>query len=384
MFGSLRLARIAGIDVFLHWTFALLLVGAFVFFLFSGFGLWVALAGVGLILSVFFCVVLHEFGHALAARRYDVPTRDITLYPIGGVARLQRMPDHPWQEFVVAVAGPAVNVVIAGALAVVIFTLGQSFAPGLGLAEPHTMLLQNLFWINVILVVFNMLPAFPMDGGRVLRALLAMRMDYVRATQIAATVGQGMAMLFGIFAILPPLNPFLLIIAVFVWIGARQEAGFALVRTALTGIPVQSAMLTQYLSLHPYDTIEEAVRLLLAGSDQDFPVVENKQMIGVLTRKRLLQALAEGDERSMRVQHVMEPPCESAVVGEMLDAAFRRMQEAGCTLMPVTQHGLLVGVISTENVGELVMITSSLRQREGTSFDPRAWFRQREPGQEGV
>lgn len=375
MSGSLRIGTIAGIDLHLHWTFTLLLIGAFVFYLLSGFALQVALAGVGLIGAVFFCVVLHELGHALAARRYDIPTRDITLYPIGGVARLQRIPERPAQELVVAIAGPAVNVVIAVVLGGVIFAAGQTFIPGQFLLAPHEMFLQNLFWINVVLVAFNLLPAFPMDGGRVLRSLLAMRLDYVRATQIAAGVGQGMAILFGLVAIVT-FNPFLLFIALFVYLGAQQEASFALMRTAIEGLPVSSAMLTQFSPLHPWDSLEEAVRLLLAGSEEDFPVIDGDRMVGVLTRKRLMRALAEGDERSTRIQTVMEPVCRPADVGEMLDAAFMRMQEEECRMLPVVRNGRLVGVVTPENVGELVMITASLRQRKGARFDPKQWFAQ--------
>lgn len=377
MSGSLRLGSIAGIDLYLHWTFALLIVGAFVFYLLTGFPVSIALAGIGLIVAVFACVVLHELGHALSARRYDVPTRDITLYPIGGVARLQRIPEKPGQELVVALAGPAVNVVIAIVVALFLFGTGQTFMPGQGLLAPHEMFFQNLLWINVILVVFNMLPAFPMDGGRVLRSLLAMRMDYVRATQIAASVGQGMAILFGLLAIVI-FNPFLLFIALFVYLGAQQEASFALMRTAIEGLPVSSAMLTQFSPLHPWDTLEEAVRLLLAGSEQDFPVIEEGKMVGVLTRKRLMRALAEGDERSTRIQNAMQRVCEPADVGEMLDSAFRRMQENECPMLPVVREGKLVGLLTAENVGELVMITSSLRQRTGGQFDPRQWFGARE------
>lgn len=372
MRGSLRLGTIAGIGVFLHWTFGLLLVGAFVFYLLSGFPLAVALAGIGLIGAVFFCVVLHEFGHALAARRYGIPTRDITLYPIGGVARLQRIPEKPLQELVVALAGPAVNVVIAGVIALFLLLTGQTFRPGAGLAAPHQMFFQNLFWINLLLVVFNLLPAFPMDGGRVLRSLLAMRMDYVRATQIAAGVGQGMAIFFGLVSIVI-FNPFLLFIALFVYLGAQQEASFALMRTAIEGLPVASAMVTHFSPLHPWDTLDEAVRLLLAGSEQDFPVIDEGRMVGVLTRQQLMRALAEGDERSTRIQHIMQGVCEPADVNEMLDSAFRRMQEAECPMLPVVRQGRLVGVLTPENVGELVMINSSLRRRHGDAFELRHW-----------
>ena len=371
MRGSLSIGRIAGIDLYLHWTFVLLLVGAFAFYLFGVGGLSVALAGVGLIVAVFACVVFHELGHALMARRFGVPTRDITLYPIGGVARLQRIPEHPKQELLIALAGPAVNVVIAAVLLAFLLVTGGPLMPGAGLAEPAVRFLPTLLWINVLLVAFNLLPAFPMDGGRVLRALLAFRLDYVRATQIAAGVGQGMAILFGLFAVFN-FNPFLLFIALFVYLGAQQEASMAMMRTAIEGLPVRQAMITEFSPLHPWDTLDEAVRLLLAGAEQDFAVVDDGRVVGVLTRRQLLRALAEGD-RSVRVQHVMQRACEPVEEGEMLDRAFRHMQEQECPLLPVERDGRLVGLLTAENVGELVMVATSLR-RQSRREDVSAFF----------
>lgn len=372
MRGSLHIGRIAGVDLYLHWTFALLLAGAFAFYLFGGAGLTVALFGVGLIVAVFACVVLHELGHALMARRFHVPTRDITLYPIGGVARLQRIPEHPREELLVAIAGPAVNVALAAVFLLILLATGQSLGPGLGLLAPADRFLQNLLWINVVLVAFNLLPAFPMDGGRVLRAALAMRMDYVRATQIAAGVGQGMAILFGFVAVIW-FNPFLLFIALFVYLGAQQEAGMAMMRTAIEGLPVRHAMVTQFTSLHPWDTLDEAIRQLLAGSEQDFAVIDGGRVVGVLTRKQLLRALAEGD-RLARVQHVMQPACRPVEEGEMLDRAFQRMQEEECPLLPVVRNGQVVGLLTRENVGELVMVATSLRRSAGGWADLRQVF----------
>ena len=212
---SVRLGRLFGVPVYLHLTFLLLLGLVGLLGLVQG-GLAAAFGGVVMIASVFGCVLLHEFGHILAARRYGIPTKDVILLPIGGVARLARMPDEPKQELVVALAGPAVNVAIAAALFPLISLGGGAF-------------LAQLFAINVLLALFNMLPAFPMDGGRVLRALLAQRMSYVRATDLAATIGKGMALLFafaGLFGIPGVLgtNPILLVIAWFVWSGAGREA----------------------------------------------------------------------------------------------------------------------------------------------------------------
>jgi Zn-dependent protease len=211
-----------------------------------------ALAGVGFILALFGCVVLHEFGHALMAQRYGVKTRDITLYPIGGVARLERMPDKPLQELWVALAGPAVNVAIAAALGAWLFISG-TWAPLASLSMTAGPLVERLLAVNVSLVLFNLIPAFPMDGGRVLRALLALQLEYTQATQIAAAIGQGLALVLGFAGLF--VNPFLLFIAFFVWIGAAQEASMAQMKTALGGIPVARAMLTDFRTLTPREPL---------------------------------------------------------------------------------------------------------------------------------
>ena len=286
---SWRVGRIAGIDLYVHVTFVIL-VG------------WVALShylarrsgadalmGVAFILTLFAIVVLHELGHALTARRFGIPTRDITLLPIGGVARLERMPEDPKQELLVALAGPAVNVMLAGILFLVV-DLGPGLAPYGEVVRVGGSFLDQMLWVNVSLAAFNLLPAFPMDGGRVLRALLAMRMEYVRATQVAAGIGQAMAVLFGFVGLFT--NPFLVFIALFVWLGAAAEASTVQMRSALGNIPVRKAMITDFRVLAPQDPLGRAVDHVLAGFQQDFPVVEHGQVAGVLTRADLLSALA--------------------------------------------------------------------------------------------
>ncbi len=242
MRGSFKLGQLFGIGVYLHWTFAILIAWVVLVYSFQRAGLADIAEGVLFVVAVFACIVAHEFGHALAARRYGIQTRDITLLPIGGVARLARMPEEPWQELVVALAGPAVNVVIAGVLAAGLYARGSLLGEGKLDLLPGDFL-ANLTFVNLFLAAFNLLPAFPMDGGRVLRALLATRIDYVRATNIAASVAQGMAIVFALLA--PFWNLFLLFIALFVYLGAQQEAHVVQVRSLMRGVPVRAAMMTR-------------------------------------------------------------------------------------------------------------------------------------------
>jgi Zn-dependent protease/CBS domain-containing protein len=318
------------------------------------------IGGVGFILALFGCVLLHELGHALAAQRYGIQTRDITLLPIGGVARLERMPDDPKQELIVALAGPAVNVVIALALWFGLSASG-AFIPMEELSVTDGPFLQRLMLVNVILVVFNLLPAFPMDGGRVLRALLATRMDYTTATQIAAHVGQAMAFLFGFIGLIA--NPFLLFIALFVWIGAAQEASMVQVKSALGGIPVSGAMLTEYQILSPRDVLQDAVDMTLSGSQKDFPVVEDERVIGVLTQADMLAALSQSGSR-VSIRDVMQTEVQTADSHEMLESVLARFGECACRTLPVTYNGKLVGIVTMDNVGEFLRIQAALESSQ--------------------
>jgi CBS domain-containing protein len=217
---------------------------------------------------------------------------------------------------------------------------------------------EKLLWVNLSLAVFNLLPAFPMDGGRVLRALLAMRMDYVRATQIAAHVGQGMALLFGFIGLF--YNPFLVFIALFVWMGASQEASMVQMKSALGGIPIQAAMIKDFRTLAPSDTLERAVEHILAGFQQDFPVVEQERVVGVLTRNNLLKALSQRGPNG-RVEDAMQRQFETADPNEMLGTVFPRLNASRCHSLPLVRNGQLVGVVTMDNVGEFLMVQSALR-----------------------
>jgi len=222
--------------------------------------------------------------------------------------------------------------------------------------------LERLMVVNVSLVVFNMLPAFPMDGGRVLRALLARRMDYTRATQIAAGIGQGMAFLFGFLGLFT--NPFLLFIALFVWIGAAQEASLVQMRSALGGIPVSRAMITDFRTLAPRDPLARGVELILAGSQQDFPVVEDGRVAGILMRSDLLEALTRRGQDAP-VADVMRRDFQMVDSFEMMETAFARLQACECHTIPVSHHGRLVGLVTMDNVGEFLMIQAALASKMG-------------------
>lgn len=360
---SIKLGRYGGIDVYVHVTFLLFLVFIGAAYTTSGGSVGAALAGVSFFLAVFGCVLLHEYGHALAARRFGIQTRDITLLPIGGVARLERMPDKPLQELWVALAGPAVNVVIAVVLGLLWLALGnRPSTVELDLTQGSFLL--RLILVNVMLVMFNLIPAFPMDGGRVLRALLALGMDYARATRVAATLGQAIALVFALFGLLGLMggmgNPLLLFIAFFVWIGAGQEAEMVQIRSTMRGARVRDAMLTSYWTLGPDDTLGRAVELVMAGSQQDFPVVYEGEAVGVLSRQRLLSALADRG-RGWLVGAAMEREVPVCAADDALEMAMGNPQIKALGAVPVLDGGRVVGLLTWENVTEFVLIQSALK-----------------------
>ena len=360
-----RIATIAGIPIYVHGTFAVLVVFLLVSGLAQGRGLAAAISGVIFILAIFATIVLHELGHALTARRFGIQTRDITLLPIGGVARLERMPNVPRQELWVALAGPAVNLVIAAACYVAV-AAATGTPPALSLDPTATGFVGRFTSVNVALALFNMVPAFPMDGGRALRAILAERIDYVRATEVAASIGQGLALVFGLVGLLA--NPWLVFIALFVWMGASSEASAAGMRGALAGVPVSRAMMTDFRTVSAESPLREAVELVLMGAQRDFPVVGSRggDIVGVLTRAQLVAALnARGP--SGLVRDTMTAEFETADAREMLDSAFLRLQSASCPVLPVFHESRLVGLLTSESIAEYVMIRGALKS-------PRRFF----------
>ncbi len=337
---SYRIARIAGIDVRIHTTFLLLL--AFIAWAnYQGGGAAAAIEGVIFISLLFLCVLLHEFGHALAARRFGIRTPDITLLPIGGVARLERMPDTPIQELIVAIAGPAVNVVIA---AILWIALGgpSNWRDFLEIDTAGPGLLSQLLAVNVMLILFNLIPAFPMDGGRVLRALLATRIDHSLATQIAARIGQGIAICFAVAGFFG--NPFLIFIAMFVFMGAEQEASFAKLKAATAGLRVRDAMIARFDTFPDGMLIGRAVEDVLRDTQPVYPVTDSAlRVIGMASRADLLAAAGDPTRTVASVAQVTPAVTADAT----FDDAFQQMYQSGIPVLPVVNPaGQIVGLVS--------------------------------------
>jgi Zn-dependent protease/predicted transcriptional regulator len=360
MKGSLKIARIAGIDIFLHWTFALLLV--YILFVNYRAGGSALLWSFLFIMTVFFIIVLHELGHALTAKRFNINTKGITLLPIGGVAQLERMPDKPKEELWVALAGPLVNVVLA---AMLFFLIPRPGSQEEMMAMMNTVNAQSfifqLFYVNVALALFNMIPAFPMDGGRVLRAILAMRMDHMTATLIAARIGQGLAVAFMILGIF--YNPFLIFVGLFVFMGAQAEAEQARATYLLKDATVGEVAMDNYSSIQQDETIGNAVNKLLHGQGHDFIVFNGREVAGTLNRDEIMDTLANSGKETP-VKEVMNMNILRFSPHESLEKAWREMTEARVSIAIVFRGEGSVGMVDAENIMEYIMVKSAMNMRE--------------------
>lgn len=353
---SLPIGRIAGTDVRIHVTFFLLLAWLGIAAGLEG-GSMAAIDTVLFILAVFACVLAHEFGHVLTARHFGIGTRDITLLPIGGVANIERLPDMPAQELLIAVAGPAVNVVIAGVL---FGFLGASLdleqlSPAL---TQHTGFATRLALVNVMLVVFNLLPAFPMDGGRMLRALLSFWLPRARSTRIAATLGQAVAFGLGFLGLFG--NPLLIFIALFVFLAAGHEAYAVEVEEATKGVLMSHATITSFATLDQRATVSDAVEKLLATTQHEFPVIGDEgELRGVLTRDGIIQALASSGQRTSVLDVMLK---DVAVLNSHapLSEAVELLHRSGQPLVGIVDaERRVVGIITLENLAEFMMVSKA-------------------------
>jgi len=358
---ALRIGTLAGIPIRVHVTFLILLVWFGGVSADEGGGF---LGGIVFLLLLFGCVILHELGHALTARRYGVRTSEIVLYPIGGIARLDRMPSGK-AELWIALAGPAVNAVLAA-----LIWGGLQIADARSPASAEQFVLGapigwQLLGANVVLFVFNLLPAFPMDGGRILRAGLSLFLGQARATTIAARVGQGAAILFALLALYPPpMRPVLLLIAFFVFVGAGQEAAFQRGRAAVSGRTAREAMVTRFDTLAPQDSFEKAAELLLATHQQDFPVIDLwGRVAGMLSRSSLLGALAAGG-RDRAVLEAMDREVVEVTPETPLEEVLARFQSNPSKPIVVVGERGLEGMITLENFGELIEVSKTMERGE--------------------
>ena len=357
---SIYVGQFQGIRVYIHWTFWIILVWIFFMYYNLDQDVWAGLQGVLYILALFACVVLHEFGHALTAKRYNILTRGITLYPIGGVANLESMPEKPRQELMVALAGPLVNVVIALILWAYLQFSGQM--PDLSVLQDGAGMMSlpfiyKIFIANIILVAFNLIPAFPMDGGRILRALLALNMHRTKATQIAATIGQVLAIIFVFFGFF--YSFWLVVIGLFIYIGAGSEANYENIRSELADYKVKDVVMRRFSHLQPDDTLGRAVEMLLNGQEQEFLVIEGGQVMGILTRKELIRGLAEFG-KSSPVSKAMSKEYVTLNPDMALQDVYHQMTAKKCSVSPVLENGKFIGVVDKTNIDELLMVKSAV------------------------
>jgi Zn-dependent protease/CBS domain-containing protein len=365
MGSSIHLFSVRGIDIRMHITFPLILVwGALQFGLLAGQGLTGALFGIVVTIILFAIVVLHELGHSFAALHYGVPVKQIVLLPIGGVAQLERIPEKPIQEFVIAAAGPLVNFGLAGILALAGFLLDLPL-PIRGLSSVINALSQGsfsavfgyVFISNLFLAIFNLLPAFPMDGGRVLRAMLASRLDYVRATTISVTVGQALAWLMGLYGFLNG-GFFFILIAFFIYAGASQEGRMIQIRSVLRGLTVGQAYSRDVAHLSPGSSLREAVNLTLNSFQSDFPVCDGEQLVGLLTHSRLVETLNKLGPDGL-VGQIMETDFQPAQVEEELFTLQQKLAEEQRDALPVVERGRFLGLITNRDINEVYRLASS-------------------------
>ena len=381
MDSSLKIARIWGIDIQVHWSFVLILFyGAFLFSRNASNVLAGAIYGVIVILLLFVCVVLHEFGHAITAKYFGINVPHITLLPIGGVAQLERMPRKPMHEFLIAIAGPAVNFVLAALLLpVALLVVSMSMRAGtiwtiipalMRAAQSMSLagLLLTLAGTNLLLGIFNLLPAFPMDGGRILRALLALRLQYIPATRIAVLVGRGMAILFAIWGIFGG-DILLLLIAFFVYVGGRGELEAVQSRYILKDFSARQAVNKDAHVLYTSEPISRAVDYIMTSYQGDFPVYDlGHNLVGVLTRPRLVATL-RGQGQEGRIVDVMIPQARVPVTDAETSLAdvWEKMLEARSRVIIVQDQGQFLGLITLDDISELIQVMGAAKEREDTN-----------------
>ncbi|MGA2134746.1 MAG: site-2 protease family protein [Bryobacteraceae bacterium] len=355
--GTLGVIRIFGVPVRLHFTFILLVI----FLIVIGIGDRQSGGMTAIyVLALFGSVLLHELGHTLVARRYGIRTTEIVMYPIGGVSRPERIPKGR-EEFWIAISGPLVNALIAAGLFVWLATQHQ-FVPIELLRDPtDANLLQRIATGNFLLFAFNLLPAYPMDGGRVLRSLLMLFKPEEEATRIASNTGQVLAAMLGLYGLLYS-NFIVVFIAMFIYIGASQEGASVRGRLLTTGVPVRAAMITDFRTLSHGDSIRDAGNLLLATSQNDFPVVHGDTVLGLLTRAALMRAMLTAGPDAYVASAMDRNPKRFSPETPLSEVLSDLSGTRACAL--VMEGEKLVGLLTSENVSAFVLLRQVAMQQQ--------------------
>jgi Zn-dependent protease/CBS domain-containing protein len=353
---SLYIGKISGIKMYIHWTFFFFLAWIIAGNVRTGFTLEQSIYSIGFILSIFVCITLHEFGHALTAKKYGYKTRDITLLPIGGMARMEQIPENPKHELVVAIAGPVVNVVIAALIGLGLFAGGNTLTFNMAVSSV-TGFFQNLMWVNLSLAIFNLIPAFPMDGGRILRAGLTMATGKrAWATKIASTAGKVVAVIFFIIGIFG--NPVLAVIGVFIFITAHAENEMVRTKSLLQDGTVSDVVMKRFFTVESTDTIEQAAKLLLDVQVTDFIVMENEKVSGTLNQQEIIRALAQKG-KNVPVSTAMNTNVHFLKPDMTLEKIYAEFSANGKGIMPVMEGDKLIGIVDINNILEYVMVKSA-------------------------
>ena len=345
---SLNIGKVSGIKIFIHWTFLILIGWIFLMHFQMGHGMREGLSGTVFLLAVFASVVLHELGHALAVKRFKITTRDITIYPIGGIASLESMPSKPAQELQMALAGPAVNLVIAGILGIILKVTGTFDQEALqNFTLTSNSFVEKLMVVNIVLAVFNLIPAFPMDGGRIFRALLAMKMKRLKATSVAAKTGQFLAIAFVFLGFY--FDFWLVFIGLFIFLGAEEEFKAGEMHEALKNVKAVQLMISKTAFINPNSTLITAAGHIMNSNEKTFLVVEKDEVVGILSLSDITEGLHKG-KANQKIRDLMQKDFFWLESEDALSDKFFLLQQHRQNLFPVRKKGKLAGVISSDDL----------------------------------